>query len=63
MAAIDDQIEALEKILNAGATSVSVDGQSVTYDLDMVRKRLNELKRQADPSKKPLVASINLGTQ
>ena len=63
MAEIDDQIAALEQILNAGVTSASVDGQSVTYDLAMVRKRLNELKRTKDPSKKPLVASINMGSQ
>lgn len=60
MATIEEQIAALEAILNAGVTSASVDGQTVTYDLAQVRKRLKELTRSNDPSKNPTVASIDL---
>jgi hypothetical protein len=61
MAAIDDQITALEAILNAGVTTVSVDGQNVTYDLAAVRKRLSELRRERGTGTiKPIVAAINM---
>lgn len=39
------QIAALEEILNSGSKSVSTDGESVTFDLGEVRRRLAELRR------------------
>ena len=61
MAAIDDQIDALEAILNAGVSNASVDGQAVTYDLAAVRKRLSELRRERGTGTiKPIIASINM---
>ena len=36
----------LEAILNAGATTVTVDGQTVTYDFDEIKSRIAKLKRE-----------------
>ena len=58
---VETEIAELEAILNAGASSVGVDGQKVTYDLKAVRRRLRELRRQQDPSKRPVVTTIHLG--
>lgn len=58
---VETEIAELEAILNTGASSVGVDGQKVTYDLKAVRRRLRELRRQQDPSKRPVVTTINLG--
>ncbi len=57
----DAEIAELEAILNTGVSSVFVDGQKVTYDLQAVRRRLLELKRQQDPACRPPTATINLG--
>ncbi len=57
------KIATLQAILDAGASGVSVDGESVTYDLAAIRKEIRELK-QADPNfrnMRPRAASINLG--
>jgi len=58
---VASEIAELEAILNTGASSVFVNGQKVTYDLSQVRRRLRELRRQLDPSKRPTVATIDLG--
>jgi hypothetical protein len=50
----------LEAILDAGGSRVTVDGLSVQYDLDQVRKRLAELRRSQDAAKRPRVATIDL---
>ncbi len=55
MADYSIEIAALEAILNSGASSVSTDGLSTSYDLESVRKRIAELKSQDQ-------ASINAGT-
>lgn len=39
------KIAEIEEILNSGATSTSVDGLSVSIDLEALRRRLIELKR------------------
>jgi hypothetical protein len=54
------EISDLEAILNTGASEVYVDGQKVVYDLDQVRRRLSELKRQQDGSRRPRTSTINL---
>ena len=57
------KIATLQAILDAGASGVSVDGESVKYDLAAIRKEIRELK-QADPNfrnRRPRAASINLG--
>lgn len=54
------QIADLESILDAGATSVFVDGQKVTYDLDGIRQRLAELRRQQDQMRRPRTATLDL---
>lgn len=48
MADYSAEIAAIEQILNAGASSVSVDGLSTSYDFDQLRKRLAELKALDD---------------
>lgn len=57
------KISELNAILDAGATSVTLpNGQSVTYDLDQIRRRRDELMR-ADSnqrSRRPLMVSNNL---
>lgn len=58
--AIADQIAELEAILDAGASEVTVDGQRVRYDLDSVRRRLAELRRQQDATKRPRASQIDL---
>ena len=57
---VETEIAELEAILNAGATSTFVDGQKVTWDLDQVRRRLRELRRQLEPNRRPRIASIEL---
>ncbi len=57
------KIATLQAILDAGASGVSVDGQSVRYDMAAIRKEIRELKA-ADPNfrnRRPRAASINLG--
>jgi hypothetical protein len=59
------EITALEAILNAGTSSVSVDGMRVQHDLDSVRKRLAELKAKDDSTvaqgkRRPASATIKL---
>lgn len=66
MADYSIEIAALEAILNSGASSVSTDGLSTSYDLDSVRKRLAELQAQDDASvnagkARPRIARIRLG--
>ena len=54
----------LRAILNVGTTSMSVDGQSTAFDLDAVRRRLNELERISPDNRalvRPRVSSIRLG--
>jgi len=58
--AYETEIAKLEAILNEGASRVTVDGMTVQYDLDDVRRRLNELKAKQDATKRPRAASIDL---
>lgn len=61
MADYSTEIAELEAILQAGASSVVVDGQSVTYDLKQIRRRLRELKAADDTAtKRPVALSIDL---
>jgi hypothetical protein len=48
MADYSAEIAAIETILNSGATSISVDGLSTSYNFDQLRKRLAELKALDD---------------
>ena len=51
--------------MNAGATSMSVDGQQISIDLDSVRRRLADLKAEDDctqtNNKRVRSAKIGLG--
>lgn len=58
---LQTQIDELEELLNAGATDIGIGQQRVSIDLDQVRKRLAELKRQQSAAVRPRIASINLG--
>lgn len=59
------EIAKLESLLNAGATSMSVDGQQISIDLDSVRRRLADLKAEDDctqtNNKRVRSAKISLG--
>ena len=57
---LSSEIAAIEATLNEGARSVSTDGLSVQYDLNALRRRLEELRRQQDATRRPRVAGIDL---
>lgn len=62
MANYDDEIAELEKLINAAATEVQVDGTRAKYDLEAARKRLSELRTlQGSEQARPRVARLNLG--
>lgn len=53
-----ETIEAIDEILDAGVKTVTTDGQNVTFvDPADLRRR----KRDLDPKRRPVAASINLG--
>lgn len=65
MADYTSEIAALEAILNAGTSRVSVDGMAAEYDLTAVRKRLAELKALDDSQRafgnvRPAASTIRL---
>lgn len=53
------RIAQIEKILAAGVSSATVDGESVTYDLDSLRTELRKLQAIENPSKRPTAFSLN----
>ena len=57
------RIAEIREILRAGATTVSTDGTSVTFDFNQLRKELRELMATDDLQKgrRPVAASIHLG--
>lgn len=57
------RIAEIEAILRNGASQVSTDGTSVSYDFDALRKELRLLRAEDDRQKhrRPVAASINLG--
>ncbi len=62
---LKEAIANLEQILDSGATTVSVDGNTTVFNLDEARKRLKELQdelRQAQNKsrRRPLFNSIDL---
>lgn len=58
--AYEDEIAELESLLNDAASNVAVDGVGVTFDLEAARRRLAQLKRQQDATRRPRNASIDL---
>jgi len=57
------RIAEIRKILEAGATSVTTDNTTVTFDFDQLRKELRRLLDE-DPAyrgRRPVAASIKLG--
>lgn len=65
MAAADHsaRIAEIQAILRAGASSVSVDGTTVQYDLAGLRKELRQLMTEdaTQRGRRPVVSSIYLG--
>jgi hypothetical protein len=57
-----DEIARIRALLNSGATTVTVDGQTVVVDHDALRRRLRELQAtdSENPIRRPRVSSINL---
>jgi hypothetical protein len=58
-------IDNLETILDSGASTVSVDGETTVFDLDSARDRLRDLQSQlraleGRPARRPLFNRINL---
>jgi len=64
MADKSTEIAALEKILDSGARSVTVDGVTTAFsNAGEIRKRLRELQAETDghQRRKPRISTINLG--
>jgi hypothetical protein len=57
------KIAALENILQAGVTSYTIDGRTVNYDLDEIRRQLRDLRQNDDSQsgRRPVVSRIRLG--
>ncbi|MGC4004680.1 MAG: hypothetical protein QM811_16800 [Pirellulales bacterium] len=56
-------IAAIDKILRAGATTVTIDGRSVTYDFAELRRQRRELieSDDAQTGRRPVVSTVSLG--
>lgn len=52
MADNSEQISELEAARNSGISSTSIDGNSTSFDHDLIRRALVELKNQDDNSRK-----------
>ncbi len=57
------KIAALENILQSGVTSYTIDGRTVTYDHDEIRRQLRDLRQNDDSQsgRRPVVSRIRLG--
>lgn len=58
------RIEQIQKILRAGATQVTTDGTTVSFDFAQLRKELRRLMAE-DPAfagRRPVAASIKFGS-
>jgi hypothetical protein len=57
------RINEIREILRAGATSVTTDGTTVTFDFDQLRKELRQLEGEDDArrGRRPVASSIKLG--
>ncbi len=58
-------IDNLETVLNSGASTISVDGETTVFDLDSARSRLRDLQAElraleGRPARRPLFNRINL---
>ena len=65
LAELKEAIANCEAILDAGATTVSVEGNTTVFDLDQVRKRLRDLqdelaKRNGKTRRRPLFNNVDL---
>jgi len=56
------KIADIRAILRAGASTVTVDGQSISYDFDALRRELRELMADdtTDAGRRPVATRINL---
>jgi hypothetical protein len=62
---LKDAIANLEQILDSGASSISIDGETTTFDLGKVEERLRSLKAelatlQGKAPRRPLFNRIDL---
>jgi hypothetical protein len=57
------KIAELKAVLQRGVTTVTVNGTTTVYDLDVVRQQLRELEAtdDTDATRKPRISSLNLG--
>ena len=57
------EIERIEAILNSGATSAVVDGNTITVDHETLSKRLRRLKATDDSARgrRPTVLNVRMG--
>ena len=62
---LNDAIANLEQILDSGASSISIDGETTTFDLDKVEARLRSLRSelatiQGKAPRRPIFNKIDL---
>jgi hypothetical protein len=57
------RIAEIRETLRSGATSVTTDGTTVTFDFNQLRKELRQLEAEDDARKgrRPVAASIKFG--
>lgn len=63
MATYTTEIAALNALLNSGATTTTVDGQTVTIDPASIRRRIRELQaldENIDVPARPVVNTLDL---
>jgi hypothetical protein len=58
--ATEDDIAAIEAILQEGASRVTTDGVTVQFDLAALKARLAALRREATPTARPKIAQADL---
>ncbi len=60
MATLAERIEALEKLIDSGATSITVDGMATQFDLPSARQRLAELKAEQSAASRPTFVRLTM---
>lgn len=62
MADHSTRIAEIQNILRAGASSITTDGVSVSYDFDSLRRELRQLMAEDDThaGRRPTIATVDL---
>ncbi len=62
-AELEAELEAIEKKLSSGVSSITVDGTKTEFNLNILRERAREIRSELNSFKarRPRVSSIHLG--